>query len=65
MRRCTRLAARMATETRAVTSMEYALLGGLIAVVIAGAVGVMGGALQTFYAAMVGALTAVAALVGA
>lgn len=65
MRRCARLAARITTNTHAVTSMEYALIAGLIAVAIAGAVGVMGGALQVFYTAMAGALTAVAALVGA
>jgi len=40
---------RLASEPRAVTSMEYALIGSLIALVIIGAVGTVGNTLQTVF----------------
>ena len=40
---------RLAAERRAVTAMEYALIGSLIALTIIGAVGAVGNTLRTVF----------------
>jgi len=45
----------LATDELGVTSLEYALLGGLIAVVIAGAVGALGASVNALFQKVVDA----------